>query len=155
MNFNPWKRPDFKNQNDAELDETEKQLKKKKLISLGVNLTGALVCAYFITATLLPAILPAIPVFYGTTLIAIGICSSNRFSSLERQCRNEKYDRISAKLNQQLANLKTPAPEVLPKPAAQPAPAPAFNSTAATVLDEDLEINRPLQFKKKPPGASA
>lgn len=153
MNWNPYKRPDYKNMSDAELDETQKKLTGKMLVSMGVNLTGALICAYVVAAAVMPALLlPAIPVFYGTTLIAIGICSSNRFTRLGSACREEKHDRLIAGLSKQISNIMNMRQ---PEPQPAPAPAPAFNGAAATVLDDDLEINKPLQFKKKAPGATA
>ncbi|MEZ0260000.1 MAG: hypothetical protein ACAH80_03270 [Alphaproteobacteria bacterium] len=129
---------------------------RKRNISLGINLTGALICAYVVLAAVMPAVLPAIPVVYGTTLIAIGICSSNRFMKLGRECRNESHARFIANLNAQRIKAKSAAAQqAAPQVAPTPSPAPDFNGAAATVLDDDLEINRPLRFKKKAPGASA
>jgi len=150
MNWNPYKRPDYKNMSDAELAETQKKLHRKALIAIGVNLTGAVFCLLGVAALIFPAALPAIPTFSGSWMVAVGVLSINRFSTLESECRTETHERRMAQMNPQLENMiSAPIAEPAPTPAPAPSSAPEFNGAAATVLEGDLEITRPLKLKKK------
>jgi len=155
MDFNPYKRPDYKTLSDVELDAAEKGARRNEMIAFGAGALGIVIGSGALGVLMLPVVLPAITVYVGHFIVAGALLSSMRFNSLGRACRTEKYNRNMTPANLQRINSPTaqPAPAPLPTPA--PAQAPAFNGAAATVLGDDLEINKPLQFKKKAPGATA
>lgn len=154
MNLNPYKRPDYKNMSDAELIAASESYNKKQLLCLGINLGGAIIAGLALCGIMWPAIFPAIPAYVGSFIVSGALLSSTRFSKLGRECRSETHERTMARFNQKIASFGLTEPAPAPVPAPAPAPTPAFNHEAATVLDGDLEVNRPLQFKKKAPEAT-
>jgi hypothetical protein len=155
MNWNPYKRPDYKNMTDAELDATVKSLDRKQKIALAVNVLALGWACVALGGIFWPAIFPAIPAFVSNFMVAGALFSQTRFSTLRRECNSEKLDRELAQLSNTFqSTMKSLAEDAAPKPASEPVK-PSFNHTAATVLDEDIEVSKPLTFKKKAPGATA
>lgn len=157
MNWNPYKRPDYKTMTDAELDAMKKSLDRKQKIALGVNVIALVWACVALGGIFWPAIFPAIPAFVSNFMVAGALFSQTRFSKLRRECSSEILDRDLAKISNAYA-----PPVAAEDPAPAPKPAhdhvqPAFNHTAATVLDEDIEVCKPLKLKKKAPqpGVSA